>query len=334
MRPIHESIIDEESDASTTAVKPRGARPSGVRTPLIIQTPPREPAPSISDPESEEVPTLPLQGFPNGASRRSSPTSLSSPQAARQQSEPPGKIAPPGPNVPVPPTQGRALPSLQSVEDEPSNGRAPMTEDRLFAEADRLALEAVRQSDEAKAAAARAERQAVIAKIAGDAAAIAVEAVRISSTQGVVEAARRFEDAYALEATIRRLSAAPLDVPIPSMRPGRSTERIVPQSAPPPHPSSPGGPQPHDGRPSYPAPMSPSQSSPSHVGPTAQASSPAHGMPPAHGIQPGVAPSTGQFDAFEEKLRPMIFGLPSLHVAALAIGTFVLVLVLMWILMG
>ncbi|MFO0591732.1 MAG: hypothetical protein U0441_29565 [Polyangiaceae bacterium] len=317
MRPIHDSILDEDSDASTTAIKPRGPRPSGVRTPLIIQTPPREPAPSISDPESEEVPTLPLQGFPNGAARRSSPTSLATPNAARAQSEPPGKIAPPGPNVPP-------LPSLQSVEDE--NNRAPMTEERLFAEADRLALEAVRQGDEAKLAAARAERQAMIAKIAADAAAIAVEAVRIGSMQGAAEAARRFEDAYALEATIRRLSAAPLDVP-PTVARQQRTERLLPQSAPPPpHPSSPGGPAMHDPRAAHP-PMSPSQSSPSHVGPPSHASSPVH---PA----PAVPPTTGQFDAFEEKLRPMIFGLPSLHVAALAIGTFVLVLVLMWILMG
>jgi hypothetical protein len=49
---------------------------------------------------------------------------------------------------------------------------------------------------------------------------------------------------------------------------------------------------------------------------------------------PANAHGTGAFDAFEARLRPTIFGLPSLHVAALAIGTFVLVLILMWILMG
>ena len=353
LRPIHDSIIDEDSDSRTTAIKPRGARPSGVRTPLIIQTPPREPAPSISDPESEEVPTLPLQGFPAGSARRSSPTS---PQAGRMPSDPPGQIAPPGPNVPAPPgrthPQVHPLPSLQAVEDDGSAARAPLNEDRLYAEADRLALDAVRFNDEAKLAAARAERQAVLSKIAGDAAAIAVEAVRIASTAGIAEASRRLEDAYALEATIRRLAASPLDLPPQAARPGRGTERMLPQSAPPPHPSQPSShappptshshpsqaqAQPHardrDGGPSY-APQPGSQ---------AQPPSSAH----QSGQMPGVrtdsnsllpaplnAHGTGAFDAFEARLRPTIFGLPSLHVAALAIGTFVLVLILMWILMG
>jgi hypothetical protein len=52
-------------------------------------------------------------------------------------------------------------------------------------------------------------------------------------------------------------------------------------------------------------------------------------------IPPPANPHTsGAMEAFEARLRPTIFGLPSLHVAALAIGTFVLVLILMWIILG
>ncbi len=70
--------------------------------------------------------------------------------------------------------------------------------------------------------------------------------------------------------------------------------------------------------------------------PAAHQSSPVHQRPDAASLLPPPpnAMGTGAFDAFESRLRPTIFGLPSLHVAALAIGTFVLVLILMWIILG
>jgi serine/threonine-protein kinase len=320
-RAMHDSISDEDSDARTTNVKARSSRPGPGRAPIII-TPQRGPAPSISDSESEEVPTLPLQGLPPIVRPQGAPAAPSSPL--------PGQMARPDPRM----QQGAA--SLQAAEEDWQQ-RGPMSEDRLFAEADRLALEAVRFSDEAKLAAARAERQAVVSKIAGDAAAIAVEAVRLASTAGIAEAARRLEDAYALEATIRRLAAAPLDVPaqVPASA-ARSTARLPPSGM----PSSPALSSPLSGsrdRPSF-APPPPGSVAPGPLSP-ATAPLPPQGARPDMGAmqplpQPQSAQGTGAFEAFEARLRPTIFGLPGLHVAALAIGTFVLVLVLMWLLMG
>lgn len=319
-RPIHESIIDEESDARTTAVKARprtggrdGRQLPGRIAPPVILPPIRPSSPSISDAESEEVPTLPLQGLP--------PSML----AHRAQAA--------GPDLRAP-----ALPNLPSLQDEDrAGGRGPMTEDRLFAEADRLALEAVRLGDEAKASAARAERQAVIAKISGDAAAIAVEAVRLASTLGLGEASRRLEDAHALEATIRRLIAASPDGPPGAGQAAGSRTNTAPLPAKSPPSSSPGLSSPHELRPSY-APPPSSAASPS-AWPPASSGAPGGLMarrPDSNSMipPPATAQGTGGFEAFEQKLRPTIFGLPSVHVAALAIGTFVLVLILMWILMG
>ena len=74
-----------------------------------------------------------------------------------------------------------------------------LTEDNLIAEADRLAIEAVRSSEEARAAQLRAERKTAAAKQAGDAAMIAAEAVRMIRTAGLPAAAKRLEEARAME---------------------------------------------------------------------------------------------------------------------------------------
>lgn len=309
-RPPHDSIIDEDSDARTTAVK---TRPRPKATAPLILPPIRDSQDSISDAESEEIPTLPISGVPQ-ALRSSRPNM-------------PGQVAPADPRAPQPPQRG----------GEESRSRAPLSEERLFAEADRFALEAVRFGDEAKAASARAERTAMIAKISGDAAAIAVEAVRIASTSGIAEAARRLEDAYELERTIARLGATPLDLP-PSIAASSSSAPHVQTSPLPVRPQPPssspgmGPPREMDQRPSFIPP-------PSAVPPSAGAP-----MPMSIGgtmrmgnsmIPPPSNPQTsGALEAFGNQLRPTIFGLPSLHVALLAIGTFVGVLILMWIILG
>lgn len=316
---MHESIIDEDSDARTTAVKqrPRGGRGA----PALILPPTRDSMDSINDSESEEVPTLPLTGIPPGArSSRGGQKAL------------PGQIAPPDPRAPPPPPSHPAL----SSSEEDWGPRPLINEERLFAEADRLALEAVRFGDDAKANAARAERSAMIAKIAADAAAIAVEAVRIAASAGIVEAARRLEDAHALERTIRRLAASPLDLPPSANAPGGSRVNTAPLPA----ASSPGlgPPRETDQRGSYhpPSAMGP----PSSMGVRAI---PPHTVPMHQGMgiesnsalpMPMTPKTSGAMEAFEARLRPTIFGLPSLHVAALAIGTFILVLILMWIILG
>ncbi len=375
-RGVHESILDEESDARTTAINasPRNAaRSAGVshpgasprdgrmQAPLILP-PMRGSSPSISDPESEEIPTLPIQGVPEAMQSSSQNAQGATAQRPGQQPAFQNQHQRAG---------SPRLPSLQSEEEDWGQGRGPFTEDRLFAEADRLALEAVRFGDEAKAAAARADRQAVIGKIAGDAAAIAVEAVRIASTAGISEAARRLEDAYALEATIRRLLASPLDVspsasariataPLPIKRPPSSSPGMAPSREPPPsyapssslgsvapgplhNPQNAGPPSQMGGRNlGAPGPGGAHEMRQStaplpmwNAGP-ASSSSPASGMAFRGSVTPPPpnAQGTGAFAAFEERLRPTIFGLPSIHVAALAIGTFVLVLILMWILIG
>lgn len=237
---------------------------------------------------------------------------------------------------------------MQSVEDE-WGPRGPVSEDRLFAEADRLALEAVRFGDEAKVAAARAERQAMIAKIAADAAAVAVEAVRMASTGGVADAMRRLEDAHALERTLRRLATAPLEgVPALAATPPGGSSRVNANTAPLPAASSPGMGPPREMDPSGsyrpPASMGPgspaSAMTPPRPIPTATIPIPPHMRPELRPDSASMLPApsspqtSGALEAFEARLRPTIFGLPSVHVAALAIGTFVLVLILMWIILG
>ena len=169
--------------------------------------------------------------------------------------------------------------------------------------------------------------------------------MRLASTGGIQEAIRRLDDAYALEATIRRLTSSPLDVPPSAGHSQQSgsnrllTARLGNNVPVAPQMSAPR--EPHQG---YAQPSS-RGSVPPPPNPMTQSSNPSQGgsMSASQGQRadvnsilppPASAMGTGGFDAFEAKLRPTIFGLPGLHVAALAIGTFVLVLVLMWILMG
>ncbi|APR78351.1 serine/threonine protein kinase [Minicystis rosea] len=73
------------------------------------------------------------------------------------------------------------------------------SEEGVVAEADRLAIEAVRRAEEARAAQLRAERKAAAARMAADAARIAAEAVQMIRTAGIAAAAKRLEDAHAIE---------------------------------------------------------------------------------------------------------------------------------------
>ena len=52
-------------------------------------------------------------------------------------------------------------------------------------------------------------------------------------------------------------------------------------------------------------------------------------MAPPASVRPGM-----DEQAFRERLKPTLLGLPGLQVALLAVGTFILVLLLMWILLG
>jgi hypothetical protein len=95
----------------------------------------------------------------------------------------------------------------------------PVTEMALRAEADRLAQEAMRLGEDAKTAAALAVRKTTMAKMAGDAATIAAEAVRLAPAAGLERAAQRMDDALGLEAALRRGELGPMAMPMASMAP-------------------------------------------------------------------------------------------------------------------
>jgi serine/threonine-protein kinase len=93
-----------------------------------------------------------------------------------------------------------------------------VTEPALRAEADRLAQEAMRLGEEAKTAAALAVRKTTLAKMAGDAAGIAAEAVRLVAAAGLERGAQRMDDALGLEAALRRGELGPM-APMAAMQP-------------------------------------------------------------------------------------------------------------------
>ncbi|MEJ7732706.1 MAG: serine/threonine-protein kinase [Polyangiaceae bacterium] len=131
------------------------------------------------------------------------------------------------PHMPVPPRQERGLLAEPRQERgllaEPRQERGllaerPVTEPALRAEADRLAQEAMRLGEEAKGAAAVAVRKTTLAKMAGDAATIAAEAVRLVAAAGLERGAQRMDEALALEAALRRGELGPMG-PMAGMHP-------------------------------------------------------------------------------------------------------------------
>src|SRR6185436_9988649 len=80
-----------------------------------------------------------------------------------------------------------------------ANGGGALSLENLTAEADRLAIESVRRTEEARVAALRAERRAHQAKLATEAAHVAAEAVRLAGSSGLATAAAKLEEAYEIE---------------------------------------------------------------------------------------------------------------------------------------
>jgi hypothetical protein len=105
----------------------------------------------------------------------------------------------------------------------------------LVAEADRFAIEALRCTEEARAAQVRAERKTVMARLAEEASKIAAEAVRLLETESFAAAAARMEEA-------RRT------------RDGKGGPSIRPPDATPGRSVLPGPPVAMGGEPSHPAP--------------------------------------------------------------------------------
>src|SRR5262249_55425262 len=134
----------------------------------------------------------------------------------------------------------------------PGEPARPHDAEGMMAEADRLAIEAVRRNEEAKTAQLRAEKKALQARLAGDAALVAADAVRMVQAAGFAAALARPGEACPPDRP-RAAGPAP-DAPppasarIPSVMPGVATQL------------GPGPPSPHGApvqMPSAPPPMGP-----------------------------------------------------------------------------
>jgi serine/threonine-protein kinase len=254
-------------------------------------------------------------------------------------------FGPPPPAPSYPPTsepqQHAPTPARHSISDDvqvldrsemPSQG---LTEEALIAEADRLAIEAVRRSEEARAAAMRADRRAAMARMAADAALIAADAVRILGTSGLAAAAQRLEQARTVERTIPRGQGdAGGTGPLPESAVAAALRAS---------PSTSGVPAPAASRPSYLPPV--------YDGAAASATprpSQAHLQlpPPSAMLLPGPVsysnlppdpgPQTAPFDdrAFRARLKPGVLGMPPLAIAGLGIVAFCVVFLLIWLFFG
>ncbi|MDI1449152.1 serine/threonine-protein kinase [Polyangium sp. 6x1] len=236
---------------------------------------------------------------------------------------PPGQIVPADPSVPLPPITTR---SAGSAPPPPPVGVDPAAEERLRSEAERLSIEAMRLAEEAKAAYARAERKAALAKATSDAAAIAAEARRIGKAQGVADGLRRLEVALAMERTARATEGAAAQT-VSAPPPGFGA--MAPPPIPPPAP--------------LPA-VSPmrSPSSPALAGPSIPAPPPIPPAPPVPGrsVPPGAtrlpdrhalpAPELDP-DAFTTRLRPRVLGLQTPVLIAIGVGVVIVLLVVILI---
>ena len=208
-----------------------------------------------------------------------------------------------------------------------------LTEETLIAEADRLAIEAVRRSEEARSAALRADRRAAMARMAAEAALIAADAVRLLGTSGLAAAAHRLEQARNVERTIPRAQgdAGASTGPLPDVSASRSTTPAG------------GAPAPAASRPSFLPPVYDGAAAGSTPRP-----SQAHLLlpPPSPILLPGpvsypnLPPDPGPqqlaFDdrAFRAKLKPGVLGMPPLAIAGLGIVAFCVVFLLIWLFFG
>lgn len=98
--------------------------------------------------------------------------------------------------------------TARSAGAPPVPGSDHAAEERVRTEAERLSIEAVRLAEEVKAAYARAERKAALAKAVSEAATIASDALRLGQTTGFIEAQRKLEMALSLERTARANESA------------------------------------------------------------------------------------------------------------------------------
>lgn len=222
--------------------------------------------------------------------------------------------------------------TTRSAGTGPSPGSELVAEERVRTETERLSIEAVRLAEEVKAAYARAERKAALAKAISEAATIASEALRLGQTTGFAEAQRKLEAALALERTARANDSAASSgksTPPPSM--GMLAPPPVPPVASPAPASMPR-------RPSPSAPMIPIPSAPPVPSiPSGPRTLPTGAARPEGDPLRGsdrhalTAPSTDTETTTAKDLRPTLGGLPLPVVLVLAIGVVGLILMVLWI---
>ena len=211
-----------------------------------------------------------------------------------------------------------------------------ITEESLIAEADRLAIEAVRRSEEARAAAIRADRRAAMARMAAEAALIAADAVRLLGTSGLAAAAHRLEQARTVERTIPRAQgdAGSATAPLPESVVASALRSSPPTMGHPGHAAN---------RPSYLPPVYDRAA----MGSTPRPSQASFPLPPPSPIllpgpvsysnlQPDPGPQRLAFDenAFRARLKPGVLGMPPLAIAGLGIVAFCVVFLLIWLFFG
>jgi serine/threonine-protein kinase len=365
------AIIDEDSENRTTSVRRPKPSPRGpsmgahsasamlgagildmdseevptIPVKGLVRSPPPRTPPGMVRRMAQSSPSI--TGAPRGESPLApTPIVTPAPSVTETMSRAPGTIVAPGNGVPpvplpsvepAPPPSSEAPPEEQgyqgraTVQERPTSAGTPverryeggpLSEDVLLQEADRLAIEAVRRNEEAKSAAMRAERKAMLAKMASDAAVIAAEAVRLAATSGMDAARARLDDARALEQAAQRAANDP--------EPRR--DYWAPQSQVPPPYGMMGSSTPPSGF-GQSLPMQPAQSAyntpPSMSAPQMLPSN----FPQHHPSMNPPEPDLGGFDAnsFRSRLKPAVLGVPGL-VVGLAVGAFVIVLLLLWLL--
>jgi serine/threonine-protein kinase len=322
-------IANEESTSEelpTTPVRPRHGAPAS-RLPPPPQRPGAIPA-SPNVPQFPGAPGRPLPPPSYGPPAPYAPTGFGA--APTSPSYPPPKTEPP-------PRAGATtrLTTADDVQviDRSAMSSAALTEESLIAEADRLAIEAVRRNEEARSAAQRAERRAAIAKLAADAAQIAADAVRLLATAGLAAAGQRLEQARGVERSISRAQADPAGttLPLPDSSSGRHSS-----------PPSSGLPTATPSRPSFQAPVFDGAAAGASLRPSFAQLPPPPSTPLAFpgatgaSLRPDPQAQSGAFDdrAFRAKLKPGVLGMPPLAIAGLGIVAFCLVFLLIWLFFG
>jgi len=230
--------------------------------------------------------------------------------------------------------------TTRSAGAPPAPGSELAAEERVRTEAERLSIEAVRLAEEVKAAYAKAERKAALAKAISEAATMASDALRLGQTTGFVEAQRKLESALSLERTARANDSAaatgtstppPPPTPMAAMAPPPVPPLATPQvpSAPPP-PAAIVRSAPMLAIPS--APPVPSMSSGPRTLPTGAARLEGDQLRGSdrHALVSGPADADGA----ARDLRPTIAGLPLPAVLVIAIGVVALLLIVLSILFG